>query len=343
MPSFHASEWYVLLRQPEDEALALVREFRKAFPLIIVLSLSVVVLLSFNLIRRSLVPIEILMGATRKIAEGECGHTIRIRSGDEFELLGSSFNNMSKKLEENQTLLVRTAKLSTMGQMAAGIIHEVRQPLTAISGLVQLSLLHERSPEQRRRLETAFAAVGRLDGILQRFRSFSQMSKEEMVPLGLEEIVDQAYALMEHQFRRAKIACAVHAEEGLPLVLGDPQGLHQVFSNLVLNAMQAMEGKPEGQRALDIRLHSSDGKVLAEIADTGCGMSPDVIRRVFDPFFTTKDRDGGTGLGMAIVESILHKHKATIDVKSEVGVGTTFRLAFAVASAESAAGAGPAR
>jgi signal transduction histidine kinase len=222
--------------------------------------------------------------------------------------------------------------------MAAGVIHEVRQPLTAISGLVQLSLLQEQSPEQRTRLELAYDAVGRLDTILTRFRSFSQMSKEELVPLSLKGVVDQVVALLEHQLRIAKIAHVVRAEEPLPRVVGDPQELHQVFSNLVMNALHAMESKPEGERRLTIRLHAAQGRVLAEIADTGCGMPPEVLQRIFDPFFTTKGKDKGTGLGMAIVESILHKQGASIEVRSELGVGTTMTLAFPEAPAERPAG-----
>lgn len=327
-PNFLAPEWCVLLRQAKDEALGPMIEFRRAFPPIIVISLCVVCLLSFHLIRKNSVPIETLTDATRRIAQGAFGHTVEIRSGDEFENLGNAFNDMSRKLREGRTLLVRAAKLSTIGQMAAGVIHEVKQPLTAISGLLQLAMLADQTFAQRKNLETALEAVGRLNAILERFRSFSRMSQEKMQIFSLGPIIAQVQALMEHQLRIKEIRCAVHAEESLPPVLGDEQGLHQVFSNLVINAVQAMEDKEEGPRILDIRLKSSEGKVLVEVEDTGCGMSPDVVEHMFDPFFTTKDRDRGTGLGMAIVESILHTHGATIEVKSRLGAGTTVVVAF---------------
>jgi len=333
-PSFLSPEWIALLRQPRDEALAPMVEFTKAFPLIIVISLCVVLLLSFSQIQRTTRPIEILRDATQKIAQGAWGTKIEIKSGDEFESLGKSFNEMSDKLKEGRTLLVQAAKLSTMGQMAAGVIHEIKQPLTAIDGLLQLVMMNEHPPQQRKNLETASGAVKRLNAILERFRSFSRVSQEKMEPLSLAQVIGQVQALMEHQFGMKNIRCTVDAEENLPPVLGDEQGLHQVFSNLVINAVQAMEDKSEGQRDLDIRLHSSGVNVLAEVRDTGCGMSADVMERIFDPFFTTKDQDKGTGLGMAIVESILHQHGARIEVDSEVGAGTTFTLTFTAAPGE---------
>jgi signal transduction histidine kinase len=333
-PSFLSPVWLALLRQPRDEALAPIVEFKKAFPLIIVISLCVVFLLSFSQIQRTTRPIEVLREATQKIAQGAWGTKLEIKSGDEFESLGASFNEMSEKLKEGRALLVQAAKLSTMGQMAAGVIHEIKQPLSAIDGLLQLVMMNEHPPQQRKNLEIASGAVERLDAILERFRSFSRASQEKMEPLSLAHVIGQVQALMEHQFMMKKIRCTVDAEENLPPVLGDQQGLHQVFSNLIINAVQAMEDKSEGQRDLDIRLHSSGVNVLAEVHDTGCGMSADVMKRIFDPFFTTKDQDKGTGLGMAIVESILHRHGARIEVDSEVGAGTTLTLTFTAAPKE---------
>jgi signal transduction histidine kinase len=333
-PAFLSPGWFVLLRQSRDEAFAPVIEFRRAFALVIVMSFCAMLLLSLRLIRKNTGPVEILREATQEIAQGDFGHTVDIRSGDEFEALGKSFNDMSEKLKEGRTLLIRAAKLSTMGQMSAGVIHEVRQPLTAISGLLQLVMQKEDSPEKRKYLETALGSVEHLDAILERFRAFSRVSQEKMESLSLKQVVDQIHTLMEHQLQMKRIRCSVQAEEDLPPVVGDRQGLHQVLSNLVVNAVQAMEDKKDGQRALDIKLSSSGGKVLVEIKDTGCGMSPDVIQHMFEPFFTTKDHDRGTGLGMAIVESILHKHSAKIEVESTVGVGSTFTLAFAAAPAE---------
>ncbi|MBN2124292.1 MAG: HAMP domain-containing protein [Deltaproteobacteria bacterium] len=331
-PNFMCPEWIILLRQPREEALAPMIDFKRAFPVIILISLGVVLLMSISLIRKNMGPIEILREATRKIAGGGFGHRVEIKSGDEFETLGESFNEMSEKLKEGQDLLVQAARLSAMGQMAAGVVHEINQPLTAISGLLQLILVQESSAEKRTHIETALAAVERLNSILARFRTFARVSREKVEPLSLKQVVLQVYTLLEHQFKMKRIHCRIHVDDDLPPVMGDPQGLHQVFSNLLINAMQALEDKEEGERNLDIRIHAAGHLVHVEIEDNGCGIPEEVRERIFDPFFTTKGPDRGTGLGMVIVESILHKHEAKITVKSEVNVGSTFTITFPAVS-----------
>jgi signal transduction histidine kinase len=334
--SFASPPWIAILWQSRATALAPMDRFKTAFPLILMMSLCVVCLLSARLIRQQTVPIEILKEATQRIARGAFGDKVPIRSGDEFESLGDAFNEMSQKLEEGQRLLVQAAKLSTMGQMAAGVIHEIKQPLTAIHGLVQLVLLTETAPVQRKRLEMTFQAIESLDAILERFRAFSRPAAATMAPLSLGQVADQVCGLLEHQFLMSKVRWRIEADDALPLVMGDQQGLRQVFSNLLVNAIHAMEDTPEARRALHIRLRSSQAAVIAEIQDTGCGMPPEVVARIFDPFFTTKREDKGTGLGMAIVAAILHQHGAAIEVASAVGIGTTFTLRFAARAAERA-------
>jgi signal transduction histidine kinase len=126
------------------------------------------------------------------------------------------------------------------------------------------------------------------------------------------------------------IACSVEIEGDLPPILGDEQGLQQVFSNLLINAVDALEGEEKAQPVIKIKAYTSGGKVFAEIEDNGCGIPEEIKRSIFDPFFTTKSPDRGTGLGMPIVESILHKHQARIWMESQVGVGTKFTLVFPV-------------
>jgi signal transduction histidine kinase len=326
--NFFSPDWIVVLSESKEDVLAPMAEFKKAFQVIIILSIGMVFLLSIGLIRRNMVPIEILREATRKIAQGAFGHRIEIRSGDEFESLGRSFNKMSSKLKEGQALLVKAAKLSTMGQMAGGVVHEINQPLTAIYGLLELSLLSKPPDDNRKHIETALESVKRLNAILTRFKSFSHMSESAMENLSIKQTIDQVYRLLEHQLGMKQIRCEIENKENLPFILGDHQGLQQVFSNLLINAMHALENKKDDQRILNIRTYSSEDTLFVEIQDNGCGIPEEIQNRIFEPFFTTKDADKGTGLGMAIIESILHKHHAKIEVESEVGIGTRFTIAF---------------
>ena len=127
---------------------------------------------------------------------------------------------------------------------------------------------------------------------------------------------------------KTQIHCTVEGEKNLPHILGDNQGLEQVISNLLINAMHALEDKEDDQRIIKIKTYSSQDKVMVEIEDNGCGIPEEIQGNIFDPFFTTKGVDKGTGLGMAIVESILHKHNAEISVISTVGIGTKFTISF---------------
>jgi two-component system NtrC family sensor kinase len=253
---------------------------------------------------------------------------VKIKSGDEFENLGEAFNQMSKKIKEGQALLVQAAKLSAIGQMAAGIIHEVKQPLTAIHCLLDLSLMDEKPGKTKERLESTMGQVKRLNNMLGKFKSFSHMSEEKMERLSLGNVIAQVYELFEHQFLRGQIHCHMESKENLPDILGDKQGLQQVFTNLLINAVDALEDKNDGERIINVKTYSYEDKVFVEVDDNGCGIPEEIQTRIFDPFFTTKDEDKGTGLGMAIIESILHKHEASINVESEVGTGTKFTIAF---------------
>lgn len=327
--NFLYSEWFVVLSESTDNVLAPMTKFKISFSIVVVLSLGLVFFLSVSLIKRNTEPIETLMGATREIAKGSFGHRVSINSRDEFETLGTAFNDMSDKLKETQTLLVRAARTSTMGQMAGGIMHEIKQPLTAISLQLQVALMKKPSDDDiRRHLETSLNAVERLNGILAKFRSFSHTSVKAMKSLSLVEVINIVLELFEHELRQKKIDCAVESDDRLPFILGDSQELQQVISNLLMNAMHALEEKQDDQRRITIKAYSMEDNIFLEIDDNGCGIPEEIRGRIFDPFFTTKGPDKGTGLGMAIVESVLHKHQARIKVESEVGIGTKFRIVF---------------
>ena len=328
--NYHTPQWVIVLGEPEEIVFGPMSSFKMYFPLILFLSLGMVLLVSINSIRKSMGPIEILKEATQKVAEGDFGHVVEIDTGDEFENLGDSFNGMSKRLEETQHLLARTAKMSTMGQMAAGIFHEVKQPLSAISGLLQLSLGEDRSEKEKKRLKTVMLAVNRLNTILESFKSFSRTSEEKYEGIFIHLVLDQIVELFRHQLKGKGIECIYEKAKSMHPVLGDDQSLQQVFSNLIMNAADALEEKGDKKRAIRIAIFEKTDDVIVEIEDNGSGIPEEVREKLFDPFFSTKDPDKGTGLGMSIVESILHRHNAMIDLYSEVDVGTKFTLTFPI-------------
>jgi len=327
-PNFLYPEWIIMLSEPTPHILAPMASFKLIFPALIVLTLGMVFFIGMGLIRKNLVPIEILKEATRKISSGSFGHRVDIDSGDEFEELGTSFNEMSRKLKDGELLLVRSAKMAAIGQMAAGIVHEIKQQLSSIYGYMQLSLMEAKPGKDRENLEMIMTAVNRLDAIVARFGSFTQMKDEQLKGIILTDVIQDVHKLMDHQFLKKEIKCVIESGTNIPPIIGDFTGLQQVYSNLMINASDALEDKQQGQRLLRLNTYASEERVISEIEDNGSGMPKDILEKIFDPFFTTKDSEKGTGLGMAIVESILHKHEATINVESTVGLGTKFTISF---------------
>ncbi len=326
--NFDAGDWSVVLIESASETFFLRKGFFIVFPAMVIFSLGLVFMIGQYLLRRSMGPIEILQDATKRIAGGDFGHTIDIQSGDEFEDLGGAFNEMSRRLQESKQMLLRTARLSTMGQMASGFVHEVKQPLSAIYGLAQLITLKEKDEENLRMLNTMATAIQNLDTTLNRFSSFSKDKPIEKIPLEVNAVIDEVCRLLSIRFAERSISIQRELDEDLPMITGDRRGLQQVLSNLLVNALDALEGKEKEDLRVVIRTRSQNEQVIMEVSDNGCGMSAGVCKKIFDPFYTTKSPEKGTGIGMAIVEAIVHQHNAEIFLESEIGIGTTFRIVF---------------
>jgi signal transduction histidine kinase len=329
---FFTPGWTVVMSQARSTVLAPVAYFKKLFFFFALLTFLVVCLLSVVLIRKSLVPIETLRKGTEKIADGEFGIEVEIRSGDEFESLGRDFNEMSRKLKEGRAMLVQSAKMGAVGQMASGVVHEIGQPLTSISGLIDILGLDKPTEAGKRRLDLMKKEMERLTSIISRFKNFARVSEHTMKPLSLNEVVDATHALLEHQLQMKGVTCKVEKKEDLPSVQGDRNSLQQVFINLFINSMDALEGRKDEKPSVTVRTYSESGKVCVEVKDNGSGIPREIQEKIFDPFFTTKDPEKGTGLGLAIIASILHQHHAGISVESEVGKGTQFKISFPAAS-----------
>ena len=328
-PNYYYKEFIIILSELKSDVLAPMDQFKLFFTFIIVFTFGLVFFLSINQIRKNMEPIEVLKEATRKISEGLFGHRVFIDSGDEFESLGNDFNEMSTRLKEGQDLLINAAKMSTMGQMAAGIMHEIKQPLTAIYMNIELALVDKSDEDERHKhLTTVLRSVERLNSILDKFQSFSSRPKEIVTNVTINNTIQQIYELMKHELHLKNINCITAMEDNLPAVLGDEQELQQVISNLLVNSIHALEDSDSENRKIVIRTYSSEENVYLSIDDNGCGIPKEFQERIFDPFFTTKPSGKGTGLGMAIIQSILHRHKAALMFESESGKGTKFTITF---------------
>jgi len=222
------------------------------------------------------------------------------------------------------------SKLATLGQVAAGLAHEINQPLTYISTMNQVILeginLNDLDVDRAaERLEESHKQIGRITKIVQHLRTFGRADETEMTPVDLQSILDDTLLLLGERLRLNNILLERHTEEGLSRVIGSSSQLEQVFINFFQNSIDALSGNTS-EKKITVRIRESldDSSVQIEFSDNGPGIPPEYLDRVFEPFFTTKLVGLGTGLGLSIVYGIIQDHGGTITCRSEQGVETTF-------------------
>jgi len=236
-----------------------------------------------------------------------------------------------KRLEEQ---LIQAEKLAAMGQMLAGVAHELNNPLTAVLGVTEL--LRERSGSDesfKRQLELTHRQARRAARIVQNLLEFSRPASPQKKPLSINNLIERTLQLHEHSLRRNNIEVDFNPQHGLPAVVGDANQLIQVFLNLVTNAEQAIREIRDSGR-LQIRAARSDDRVSVTFQDDGVGIQPEALPRIFEPFYTTKRPGGGTGLGLSICISIIREHGGTIEVEALPGGGAAFTVSVPAAPAE---------
>jgi signal transduction histidine kinase len=240
--------------------------------------------------------------------------------------------DFSKRERKSQALVERHEKLASLGVLAAGVAHEIRNPLTAIKArlFTQQKAL---APASRERADSEFIGreIDRLEKIVSDFLRFARPVEPERVPLSPADLLRQVHQLMAEQLRESSIDLAVERAVETK-VLGDPEQLKQVLINLVQNAAEALgTGGTIRLRAVESRI-ALGGRMrdvaIIEVEDNGTGIPPEVQKRLFDPFFTTKQT--GTGLGLSIAARIVEKHAGALRVKTAVNHGTTFGVVLPV-------------
>jgi len=221
--------------------------------------------------------------------------------------------------------LQQREKLSSIGLLAAGVAHEVNTPLTGVSSYTQmlLGMLNENDPKHALLLKVRTQAE-RATNIVNNLLNFSRTgSATEFCEVNVARVMDDTLQLLEPQLRRNQIEIVRRYDEDAPEAYGNAGKLQQVFTNLILNARDAI---PDGGRIIVATETADDGSLVAEIADTGIGIAPENVAKIYDPFYTTKGVGQGTGLGLAVSYGIVQEHAGRITVDSTPGQGTTFRI-----------------
>ena len=242
---------------------------------------------------------------------------------------------LNEALFASQRQLSQSEKLAAVGQATAEVGHHIGTPLNSISGYVQLILQDGKlQPKDQDRLKIIESQLDKIADWVNHLLSFTRRPKPEMKSLDVNDVLEELIHLSEPWFLTRHVKLSAHLSPGLPPILGDSTHLQTLFLNLITNALDAM---PQGG-VLTIKTQqvppppsSEDGKWLViSIADTGIGITEESRKRIFDPFFTTKKMGEGTGLGLPICEKIIKEHSGTIEVRSEVGRGSTFFISIPV-------------
>lgn len=225
------------------------------------------------------------------------------------------------RILENQ--LKQSEKLAAVGTLAAGIAHEIRNPLAGISGSIQMLSQDSTDPTQKKLMDIVIREIDRLNVLITEFLDYAKPEKKPDSEIKLEKVIEEVVAsLSQHPDLAAGFQWKVELQPAV--IIGISEKLKQAFLNIIINAIQAM--KKSSHPSIEISLLNNETHAVLKIKDTGSGMTEETRKKMFEPFHTTKPK--GTGLGLAVTHKILELHKAQVDVKSELNIGTEFIIKF---------------
>lgn len=316
--------WMAIGMEAFDEAFRELREMERRLLVGLAAVLFGALVVATYFAERMSRPLRALTRATREIAHGTVSvPTVAARSHDEIGELATAFNGMAADLERAQDDLLAAAKFAFVGEVAAGVAHEIRTPLGILRSSAQMlerSVPRDR-PETIELAGMMVEEVDRLDRVVDGLLELARPHEPVVEPTPLDTILGRALDFVEAQAREKGITLGRDFRARTPAVRCDPEQIYRVALNLIVNALQILG--PGGHIGVRI-LPAHDGRVGFEVRDDGPGIPADVRERIFTPFFSM--RAGGTGLGLALVQRVVHEHQGTVSVDSTVGLGTTFRV-----------------
>jgi two-component system NtrC family sensor kinase len=279
------------------------------------------VLLAYTVGNMMAKPIYEITRGAEEVGKGNLDHVIKVKGDDEIGELAKAFNRMTGNLKSSMDMLVQSEKLASLGQLAAGVAHEINNPLTNI--LLDAEAIRDMEMDEdsrKERLDEIVSQVEVTGKIVTNLLEFSRQSEPMTMPTEIEKLIDEALEIAILNTRDVEVI--KDYEGNLPEVKGDPIQLKQVFLNIILNSLQAMS---KGGR-LEIATGMEDEFIRISFEDTGTGISRENLDKVFDPFFTTNKVGEGTGLGLSLCLGIIERHGGKIDVQSQPGKGSVFTV-----------------
>ncbi len=349
-PAFVVNDWYITayepIRDPRQRIIGalyvglLQAPFvatRSATTLRFLLLMVVTTVVSLGLIYAVtmlvLRPVGRIVAMSRKVISGDMTARVGIRPPGELGVLCQAIDAMAEAVARRETQLTQAArqqvsraeKLASIGRLAAGVAHEINNPLTGV--LTFAHLLRQKphmGEEDHQDLDLIIHETTRAAEIVRGLLDFARERPTKMEPLDLNDVVRRTVRLIANQKKFEHIVIEEVLQDGLPEVCGDMNPLQQVLLNLALNACTAM---PNGGR-LTISTTAGGGRVILRVADTGCGIPEELLEKIFEPFFTTQPVGKGTGLGLSVTFGIVEQHNGTIEVYSKAGQGSTFTISL---------------
>jgi len=333
LPGDHPVRLYCL--QSFDQATSFLRQLNRMLALLGAVAVLAGAFVTFLISRQITRPVEQLLAGTRMLKKGDFDFQIPIRGSDEVAHLGRAFKDMRDSLKKSRESMLRAARLEAVGRLAGGVAHDFNNLVMIIKGYSDM-LLETVPPQSRPHLEEIKKAGDRASGLIRQLLAFSR--KQVLEPQVLDP--NQSVRNMVKMLRvliGEDIELVTNLSDETMRVLMDPGQLEQVIMNLAVNARDAM---PQGGKlVIETRLYRLDETfaaanrevppsdyALITVSDQGCGMDKETMAHIFEPFFTTKELGKGTGLGLATVDSIVQHSKGHIEVESQAGVGTTFKV-----------------
>ncbi|MSS70429.1 MAG: HAMP domain-containing protein [Candidatus Latescibacteria bacterium] len=337
--------WLLLDVAPKAEIFASVRRFQVVFVGLVTLTVGAALLLSLLLTRRIAGPLAVLRDGARRIAGGDFDHRLDIRTGDEVQELAEEFNRTGRALSETyrqlherdaarseqlrqvSQQLIESEKLAAVGRLAAGVAHEINNPIGVVLMFTQRLLergdLREADQEKLHIIERHADRIGRITrGLL----DFARPREYRQGPVDLRRALEATLNAFAPRLSEAGIGVEWRMTGEQAEILGDEEQLGQVFANLTLNAIQAVEGGGK----LIVSVERAASEVLVSFADTGPGIPEEHLNRVFEPFFTTKEVGQGTGLGLAVSYGIVQAHGGRMAAGNRPEGGAVFTVALPV-------------
>jgi two-component system NtrC family sensor kinase len=275
-------------------------------------------------------PVSELVKATNIVAGGNLNYKIKTSQRDELGNLAASFNDMTQQLAEVQLQLYQSEKLASLGRLAAGVAHEINNPLTGVMTFSSFLLKRAENDEDLRSdLEVIVRESTRCREIVKGLLDFARPAPAMKAKVSVNEIIARTEAVVQNQLTIKKISFESRLAPDLPDIMADRGQLEQVFLNLFVNAIDAVEENGKITVSSRYLQENGSGSIAILVRDDGGGIAPEQLPKVFEPFYTTKGAKG-TGLGLAVVWAIIEKHNGLITIDSVLGKGTEVKLRFLV-------------